>query len=344
MTKPRTAPLMLATRAHGPDDLRVERVPIPVPQDGDVLLRIAAAGICATDRKIAARGSASGEPLTLGHEIVGIANGSRRVVVAPNVGCGHCRACKRGQSNYCLEHEAFGIHVDGGMAEYLLVPERAVAAGHLLNLPDTLDTAQATLVEPIGCAVESLAACQLGPGESVLIIGDGVMGRLHVPLAKALGAGKVTLVGRHQARLRHAAALGADVCLDDADPHLELSLSDAHGGDGFDVIVVTIGQSLAVTRSQGHLAVGGRLNLFAGLPKTESTLAFDGNLVHYRNQSILGTTGASLSSLRKTIELLEEGRLVTEGLISSTFQLDEALDAFEAAGSVDQARVVLVAP
>lgn len=335
---------MLAVKAHGPGDLRVERVPLPEPTGEDALVRVVAAGVCATDRKIVSRGPAAGGPLTLGHEIVGVVGASRRVVVAPNVGCGACRSCRRGAPNYCPDHRAFGIHTDGGMAEYLLVPARAVAAGHLLDLPAALGDAEATLVEPLGCCVESLEACRLRPGESVLVVGDGVMGRLHVPLAKVMGARSVALVGHHEARLRHAARLGADVCLSSRSPDYERSLSDAHGGDGFDVIVVTVGSPAAVASGQRHLATGGRLNVFAGLPRGEQAVTVDGNVLHYRNQSVLGTTGASLAALRGAIDLLAGGRLVTAGLVSGRFAIEDAVAAFAAAGEVEHARVALVAP
>ena len=348
-------PEMTAVRVHGPGDLRVDRVPDPVATPGSVLVRVLAVGVCATDRKIAARGAAG--PLVLGHEIVGevvpeagSAAGSlpHRVVVAPNVGCGECWQCLRGSPNYCLENRAFGIHVDGGMAEFLLVPERAVAAGHLLDVPAELGDVDAALVEPLACCVESLTACSLAPGESVLIVGGGVMGRLHVTLAKALGAGTVVIVDRHEERLAHAARLGADLCVLDAGNGLEDSLAEQaatanpHPPGGFDVVIVTVGQAAAVAAGQRLLATAGRLNVFGGLPKSEPELTLDGNTLHYRNQAVLGTTGASMSSLRRAIQLLAAGELNITGLVSAEYPLSEASAAFAAAGSVDHARVVLV--
>src|SRR5690606_28095461 len=96
-------------------------------------------------------------------------------------------------------------------AEYLLVPQRAVAAGHLLDIPASLSDVDAALAEPLACCVESLDYCRFAPGESLLIVGGGVMGRLHVALAKALGAGPIALVDRHEQRLQHARLLGVDV-------------------------------------------------------------------------------------------------------------------------------------
>jgi len=116
----------------------------------------------------------------------------------------------------------------------------------------------------------------------------------------------------------------------------------AGAGDGFDVVVVSVGQAAAVKVGQQRLATAGRLNVFGGLPKTEPELTLDGNTLHYRNQSILGTTGASMDSLRRAIDLLASGELVTDGLISAQYPLEAAEAAFAAAGETGHARVVLI--
>ncbi|MFO8149237.1 MAG: alcohol dehydrogenase catalytic domain-containing protein, partial [Trueperaceae bacterium] len=148
---------MLAVRVHAPGDLRVDRVPLPEVGAGDALLRVLAAGVCATDRKLAVRGAPGGGPRVLGHEIVAeiVTPGTSRlpagtrVAVAPNLGEGSCPACRRGATNLCPDYRAFGIHLDGGMAEYLRVPRAAVEAGHLLRVPDGLADLDAALLEPL---------------------------------------------------------------------------------------------------------------------------------------------------------------------------------------------------
>src|SRR5690606_34267768 len=158
----------------------------------------------------------------------------------------------------------------------------------------------------------------------------------------------VVIVDRHEERLRHAAQLGADLCVLVNGHGLEGALARHAGAapsypaDGFDVVVVTIGQAAAVAAGQRLLATAGRLNVFGGLPKTEPELTLDGNTLHYRNQAVLGTTGASMSSLRRAIQLLAAGELNITGLVSAEYPLSEAPAAFAAAGSVDHARVVLV--
>lgn len=370
MPTPSTPPdTMLAVRAHGPGDLRVDRIPVPKLLDGDVLLRVRAAGVCATDRKLAARGAPGDGPRILGHEVVaevavgsgpGFAPGDR-VALAPNVGEGNCPACRRGATNLCPDYRAFGIHLDGGMAEYLRVPRAAVEAGHLLLVPDALSDLDAALLEPLACCVEGLEASRLRPGDSLLVVAAGVMGRLHVAAARGLGAGTIVVVDPSEERRAHALALGADVVTDGAavvtdgadvvtdgadsrSQDLSGTIARATQGRGVDVAAVTIGDPSAVGTALSALAREGRLNLFAGFASDRASLAIDGNLLHYRGLQVTGTTGASLPTLGRTLALLAGGRLPLAGMVSATFGLDEATSAFAAAARPEHARVVLVPP
>jgi threonine dehydrogenase-like Zn-dependent dehydrogenase len=340
---------MLAVRVHGPGDLRVDRVPLPEIGAGDVLLRVLVAGVCATDRKLAARGAPGGGPRVLGHEIVGeivVPGASRlpvgtRVGVAPNIGEGTCPACRRGATNLCPDYQAFGIHLDGGMAEYLRLPRTAVAAGHLLSVPDGLLDLDAALLEPLACCVEGLLASDLRPGDSLLIVAAGVMGRLHVVAGRALGAGTIVVVDRNPERLAHARALGADVTLTPTDD-LVAAVRAATAGRGADVAAVTIGDAAAARGALASLAREGRLNLFAGFGPDQAALEVDANAFHYRGLKLVGTTGASMTTLTHTMALLAGGRLNLSGMVSATYDLTDAAEAFEAAGQGSHARVVLL--
>ena len=339
---------MLAVRVHGPGDLRVERVPLPVPGEGEALLRVLAAGVCATDRKLVSRGAPGSHARTLGHEIVaevvtappdGPAPGSR-VAIAPNLGCGNCPSCAEGATNLCPDYRAFGIHLDGGMAEYLLAPRAALEQGHLLSIPESLPTLEAIALEPLACCVEGLEACRLRLGESVLIVGAGVMGRLHVSAARALGAGRVIVSDLDEERLEHAVALGADVAIG-AERPLGEAVAAATDGRGVDVAAITIGVAGAAEAALASLARGGRLNLFAGFGSA-ATLAVDANDLHYRRLQVVGTSGATLTTLRRTLQALASRRIALEGIVSSVRPLGEAPEAFREAGESRHARVVLM--
>jgi L-iditol 2-dehydrogenase len=338
---------MLAVRVHGPGDLRVERVRRPEPSAGEALLRVLAAGVCATDRKLVDRGPPGSEPRVLGHEIVaevvtappdGPAVGSR-VAIAPNLGCENCPACDEGATNLCPDYRAFGIHLDGGMAEYLLAPRRALEGGHLLPIPAGLPTLEAVTLEPLACCVEGLEACALRLGESVLIVGAGVMGRLHVSAARALGAGTVIVSDPDRGRLEHARSLGADVAIS-ADEPLREAVAAATGGLGVDVAAVTIGAAPAAEAALASLARGGRLNLFAGFGAA-AALTLDANDVHYRRLQIVGTSGATSTTLRRTLRALASRRIALGGIVSSVRPLEEAAAAFVEARDRGHARVVL---
>jgi threonine dehydrogenase-like Zn-dependent dehydrogenase len=284
---------MTAVRVHAPGDLRVDRVPVPRPGAGDVLVRVAFAGVCATDRKLAARGAPGGGVRTLGHEIVGAVVHSEhaalppgtRVAVAPNVGEGSCPACLSGATNLCPDYRAFGIHLDGGMAEYLLVPRVAVEAGHLLRLPVGLADLDAALLEPLACCVEGLAATGLRAGESLLVVAAGVMGRLHVVAARALGAGTIVVVDRSRERLEHARALGADVAVDAGEEDLKAALEDANGGK-VDVVLEMVG-GRTTDASIAALAPFGRL-VFFGMASRRPPSPVELGALMRRSRAVIG--------------------------------------------------------
>ena len=175
---------------------------------------------------------------------------------------------------------------------------------------------------------------------SLLIVAAGVMGRLHVVAGRALGAGTTVVVDRNPERLAHARALGADVTLVPA-RDLADAVRAATGGRGADVAAVTIGDTAAARDAFASLAREGRLNLFAGFGADQGPLEIDGNALHYRGLKLVGTTGASMTTLARTLALLHGVRLALDGLVSATFGLADGARAFEAAGQGGHARVVL---
>src|SRR5579875_371097 len=173
---------------RGPGPLVLEERPQPHAGPGEVVVHVDACSICGTDLRIVSgehRAYADGLGRAPGHEVVGtvVEVGSdaravvgQRVFVAPNYGCGHCRACRRGLVNLCEHLRAIGITEDGGFAEYLLLRRDLVAQGNLLALPEEADAAAAALAEPLACALRGSQACHIGPGDVVLVYGAGPIG------------------------------------------------------------------------------------------------------------------------------------------------------------------------
>ena len=200
-------------RYSGPQQLSLEEGGVPHPGSGEVVIRIAACGICATDLKTYQRG----HPLipvgvVLGHEIVGVIaelgegvtgwQVGDRIAVAPQVACGICHFCERGQFTLC-EH-LFDASLDpGGFAEFARVPPHLVQRG-MVNLGAGVDDTIGTLFEPLACCIHGLRALELTRGSSLLIIGDGPMGLLQAELARAMGAGPIIVSGITPHRLARA--------------------------------------------------------------------------------------------------------------------------------------------
>src|ERR1039458_5078093 len=181
---------MNAAVYHGPEDLRVEERPTPSARAGEMVLRVNYASICATDLRILKgvhRKFGPGTVRVPGHEVVGtiaelgsgVANGYRvgqRVFVAPNVGCGHCPECARGQNNLCASCDALRITLDGAFAEFMRVPAAFVEQGNVIPFDEALDGAAVALAEPFACVLHGQQALKIGSEDVVLILGAGPIG------------------------------------------------------------------------------------------------------------------------------------------------------------------------
>ena len=215
---------MLAAVYHGAEDLRLEQRPTPSPGAGELVLRVDFASICATDLRILRgvhRKFGPGTVRVPGHEVVGtiadIGAGVRRglgvgqrVFIAPNVGCGHCRQCLRGENNLCANYQALGITLDGAFAEFLRIPAPFVEQGNVMPFPDALEGAAVALAEPFACVLRGQQALKVGSGDVVLVLGAGPIGVMHVLAAKAAGAAKILVSDLAPVRLEAAARMGAD--------------------------------------------------------------------------------------------------------------------------------------
>jgi len=251
------------------------RRPIPEPGHGEVRLRIEACGLCGTDLRFyhagpIFSGTAPGHEMMgsideLGDGVVGFATGDR-VVVEPLLSCGRCDYCRNGRDSICPELQVFGIHRDGGFAEFVTLP-----AKRLFRVPDGIDPHVAALAEPMAVAVHGLRLGSLQPGQRVLVLGAGTIGLMTAQAAAALGAGEVVLTARypHQAELgRH---LGADRVLteDEASPG---GLQKLGSEAPIDLVVETVGGTADTLRGAATAVRPGGAISVLGLFDGEITL------------------------------------------------------------------------
>ena len=333
---------MKAVFYTGINNIEIEEKGIPKTTGSDMVVKVKKAAICGTDLRILKNGHfkiPSGEKRVLGHEIVGeiVEVGDNvshyspgmRVALVPNIGCGHCDACRAGFNELCPDYEAFGISYDGGFEEYVYVPAHAISEGNVLVLPDQLTYDQAILAEPLSCCYNAYRSLETKPGDVVLIFGAGPIGALHVLLNRFVGASKIISVDISKERLSKMKNYGADTLINSNEEDLDQAIMLHTNGKGADVIITACSvpslQSQVLKYAAGH----GRINYFGGLPEGKSEVLIDTNIMHYKELKIMGTTGSSRLDYINALKIISSGRLNLEGLISRKFKIDEAKEAFE---------------
>ena len=345
---------MLAAVYHGPNDLRVEDVPVPKIGSRELLVKVASASICGTDLRIFHgnhRMYPDGTIRIPGHEVVGtiaeagaeVENYSvgQRVFCAPNTGCGHCLQCISGNNNLCVNYDAIGVTYDGGFAEYVRIPANSVRQGNVIPIHESVDPAVAALTEPFACVLRGQNALHMKPGEVVLIMGAGPIGVMHAKLAKARGAGRVIVSEPIADRAAQARRLGADRVADPIAENLKTVLNEESQGRGADVIIVAAPVHAAQESALDLAAIGGRINFFGGLPKDRAFINFDSNLVHYKELVITGTTACSTADCWQAAQIVNSGLVDLSDVISKRFPLKEAVMAFAAAEDRKSLKIVL---
>jgi L-iditol 2-dehydrogenase len=345
---------MLAAVYHGPNDLRVEEVPVPSIGKGELLVKVRSASICGTDLRILHgnhRMYPSGTIRIPGHEVVGtIADAGtesnshptgERVFCAPNTGCGHCLQCISGNNNLCANYDAIGVTSDGGFAEYVRIPAKSVQQGNVIPISDSVDPAVAALTEPFACVVRGQNALHIQPGEVVLVIGAGPIGIMHMKLARARGAGRVIVSETVADRAAQARRMGADRVVDPTAENLKQVLLEESQGRGADVIIVAAPAHAAQEAALDLAAISGRINFFGGLPKDRPTITIDSNLIHYKELVITATTACSTADCWQASQIINSGLVDLSGIVSQRFPLKEAVAAFAAAEDRKSLKVVL---
>ncbi len=348
--------MMKAAMYHGVEDIRIEELEKPVINENEILVKVKACAICGTDLRIMKFGhfkipegtrrvlghEISGEIIEVGNKVQGYKAG-QRVVVAPNVGCGHCKMCRAGYNQLCPDYEAFGISWDGGFAEYIRIPEHAVRSGNVIEIPESLSFEEAALCEPLSCCYNSYKTLDTKPGDSVVIVGAGPIGVLHAMINKTAGATKIIMADINQERLDQVRELGvADIFINSSEEDLKEAVLKYTDGLGADVVItansVPALQQLALEIAATH----GRINFFGGMPKGKEMVTLNTNLIHYKELKALGTTGSNLEDVRKSIEIASSNRVDLKPLVSRKFTIDEVEKAFEYARSAQGLKTLIV--
>jgi len=333
---------------HTSEDLRLEEVPLPALKPGELLVRIRACGLCPGE----AMGwyMARKAPLVPGHEPVaevvrtgeGVAGFAPkdRIFVHHHAPCLVCRFCQRGDYVHCATFRRTKLN-PGGLSEYAVVPAEVVRAD-VLRIPDALSDEAATFVEPLACVVKAAHRAGIGPGDRVLVIGLGVMGMLHVLLARRLGAELVIGADRVSSRVSRATQLGADVGVDvtrDSLPDVVRARTD---GAGADVVVVGPGTVEAIELGFTCVAPGGTLSLFTPTPPGVAW-PFPVHDVYFREITVVPSYSAGPPETKEALQLLAAG-LPVEALVTHRYSLDGAAEGYRLVREATEALKVVVRP
>jgi len=346
---------MKAAVYHEPYDIQVEDVPIPVIGEREMLIEVISASICGTDLRIyhgkhrmyppgttrIPGHEVVGEIAELGQNVIGYQKG-QRVFVAPNAGCGHCKQCVQGNNNLCKNYQAIGVTTDGGFAEYMRVPASSIEQGNVIPVSKSVDPAAAALMEPFACVLRGQNKLDFQPGETVLIMGAGPIGIMHLKLAKVRGAGRIIVSEPSQERAEQAKDMGADVVIDPTSEDIGQIILEETGGNGADVIIVAAPVHSAQESSLELAAIGGRINFFGGLPKDKPTINFNSNLVHYKELVVTGTTACSTADCWQAAEIVNAGLVDLSDLVSERCPLEKVVEGFKLAENRKSLKIAIL--
>jgi L-iditol 2-dehydrogenase len=343
---------MKAIRYHAPGDIRVEMIDVPQCGDGELRVKIDACAVCGTDMKAYKHGNPRIKaPMVMGHEFTGIVDtiGSGvegfaigdRIVMATSISCGDCAYCKKGWRNLCANIAPMGFSYPGGMAEYTVIPQRAIVNGHVIKVPDGVKAEHAALAEPLSCAVNSAANSNIQSGDTVVVVGAGPMGIMNACVAQQMGASKIILAEINPKRLAQGKQFGFNLLINPATEDLAKIVKDNTDGLGADVAIVAApaaqpqADALELVRKQGTVC------LFASLPATNCMLEINSRTLHYGEIKLVGTSDSTGEHVTKAVEMIAGGMLPSDKLATHILGLDDILKAFYLMASGEALRVVL---
>jgi L-iditol 2-dehydrogenase len=330
-------------------DIRIEEIPIPTIGPGELLVRIEASGICGSDVMEWYRIKKA--PLVLGHEIAGevikVGPGvdrykeGDRIAASHHVPCNTCRFCLSGHHTAC--DMLLGTNFDpGGFAEYVRLPAINVDRG-VYGIPDEVSFEEATFTEPLACMLRAQRIAGLQPGETVLVVGSGIAGLLHVQLACAAGAGRVVATDISQARLEAASAFGADAAIH-ASEDIPAEVRRVNNGWLADKVLVCTGATSANLQALESVERGGTVLFFAPTDPGV-TLPVSVNEVFFRNDITLTTSYAGSPADHVTaLELIRAGRIDVAKMITHRLSLSETSKGFQLVAEVQNSIKVIIEP
>jgi L-iditol 2-dehydrogenase len=325
---------MLACLIKGQGSAEVTDVPVPKLQPGEVLIKLAAAGICGTD--IEKVYGAYGPGGILGHEVSGtiasVGDGvthlrkSDRVIAHHHVPCYNCEYCQRGDYTMCDLFKKTNLD-PCGLADYFRVPEINVSRGAVVHLPAEASFEEGSMIEPTACCVRALDKTGVNTGDKVLVVGLGPTGLTQIQLLRKMGATTIIGVDILPHRLEMARKLGADETIDSSSKDVPEQVTKSTRV-GVDLAIVSTGNQKAIQPALASVRKGGKLLLF-GAPAQGSTIDLDVSALFSRQISIITSYSCVESDIHRALGFLTNGDIDLQSMVTDRFALRDASKALE---------------
>ena len=325
---------MRAAVLTAPETFELREVPLPVLSSDDVLIRVQRCGLCGTDIHIfKGHYSADRLPLIPGHEFAGhiaaVGAQVRRFEIGQavtadiNLGCGQCFYCRKNEVLNCPTMVQVGIHVNGGLAEFVKVP-----ASHIVPIPANTPIELAALTEPVSCIVRAVKKSHLRLGESVLILGAGPIGNLHLQLARQVGAAPLIVSEPNPGRAAWAKESGADHVVTDPS-RLRQAVLDATGGRGADLVIESVGLTSLYEQAFDLVRPGGRLLAF-GLAEPSARAHYLPFQVVLKELGMQGSVAGMGDDMHEAMTLISHDRMKLGHFVETVYPLERIADAMNA--------------
>ena len=338
---------MKAAYFLGNGKFEAKEVTLREPEADEVVVKVAACGVCGTDVHIyhGDKGSADvNPPVILGHEFSGVVEkiGSAvtslhvgdHVTVDPNIYCGSCHYCKIGKKNLCQNLFAIGVNRDGGFAERCVVPEKQCVV-----LDKTIPLEYGAMTEPLACCLRGIDIANIRPGDTVCVIGDGAIGLLMVQLAKLVGASKIILSAPIDSRRELGLSLGADAVVNPMKEDLLSRIREEFHSEGADIVIECVGSIQATAQAVAAADRGGTVLLFS-VPKPGATYGLSMEDVYHKELKICGSF-VNPDTHGRAAALISSGKVRLEQIITHAFPVDQLEEAIHMQMSAESIKVIV---
>jgi len=341
---------MKAAVFEGIENIKIKKVNKPDCGSDEIVVKVEACGICGSDIRnfhIGLRHEVKNQ--IMGHEIAGIVHETGdsvkefkigdKVAIAPDVSCGKCFYCKHGYTNLCINHRMIGTHWPGGFAQFIKIPGEVLLHGMTHKIPEGLSFEEATLSEPLASVITSQKEAEISLGDTILIIGDGPIGCLHLEIARARGAFTIIMVGLN--KLQSAKKFNPDYLIDASysDPVTEvLKITDGLGAD-----IAICANPVASTQEQAVESVRkrGKVIFFGGLSKKDPWSKLNSNIIHYNEITVAGAFSYPGYMHKKALQVIKYKKISPEKYINKIIPLEKIVEGLKAAESGDILKVIV---